>query len=64
MLVKHESEKLPEVLWFQVFKYLSIREFVELRLISKTLNEYIGNYADIYESECVRIFTSNLNLFE
>ncbi len=56
--------KLPEILWYQIFKCFGIHEFVALRLVNKKLMEYANHYAEIYERECLRIFTSDLQLFE
>ncbi len=57
-------KKIPEILWYQVFKCFGIHEFVKLRLVNRKLSDYANHYAEIYERECLRIFTSNLPLFE
>lgn len=56
--------KIPYNLWCQVFKYCTIKEFVALRETSKCLQKYADNYTDIYRRECLRIFVSDLQLFE
>ena len=56
-------KQLPEILWFQIFKHLEIHEFVKLRLVSKKVQKYVNGYIAIYERECLRIFTSDLELF-
>jgi len=56
--------KIPEILWMQVFKYLTLKDFTRLRLVCKKLKEHADNFPDIYESECLRIFSSDLNLFQ
>ena len=56
--------KMPEILWYQVFKYCGIKDFVNVRAVCKSLKKYADIYADIYEKECLRIFTSNLQLYE
>ena len=57
-------KRVPEIIWYQVFKYFEIHEYVRLRLVSKKMLEYANHYAEIYEKECVRIFISELSLFE
>ena len=64
MIQPSSIKKIPEIMWFQVFKYFSIQEFVTMRQVNKELKECADNYADIYERECIRIFTSDLQLFE
>jgi len=55
--------KLPEVLWYKVFKFGTIKEFVRFRCVCKEFKAIADPYTDIYERECLRIFTSNLRLF-
>jgi len=61
--VSNTIRGMPEIMWFQVFKHLTIHEFVGLRLVSKKLREYVNNYTAIYKRECLRIFTTDLELF-
>lgn len=56
--------KVPEVIWYQVFKYCGIKDFVNLRLVCRSLKKPADLYTDIYEKECLRLFTSGLPLFE
>lgn len=63
MLTINKIAKIPEILWIQVFKYCDIRDFLKLRLISKVHKEFADKYADIYERECLRLYTSDLQLF-
>eukprot|EP00826_Nyctotherus_ovalis_P040843 TRINITY_DN4059_c0_g1_i12.p1 TRINITY_DN4059_c0_g1~~TRINITY_DN4059_c0_g1_i12.p1 ORF type:complete len:346 (-),score=28.18 TRINITY_DN4059_c0_g1_i12:535-1572(-) len=55
--------RIPEILWYQIFKNLTIKEFVKLRLISHKFQEYVNHFLGIYERECLRIFTSDLEVF-
>ena len=55
--------KLPEILWIQIFKYLFIEDFNAIRLSCRRLKLYTDHYPDIYERECLRLFSSELNLF-
>jgi hypothetical protein len=58
-----EVSKLPEVLWHEIFKFETIKEFVTFRCVCKRFKGIADLYTDIYERECLRIFTSNLRLF-
>ena len=55
--------RVPEILWYQVFKYLGIKDFVVIRAVCKDLKKHSDNHTEIYERECLRIFTSDLELF-
>lgn len=55
--------RIPEILWYQVFKNLTILDFVRLRLVSQKLKVFVSHYVAIYERECLRIFTSNLDFY-
>ena len=55
--------KLPEVLWILIFKFCNIKDFSNLRQVSKKLKLHADNYPDIYERECLRLFTTDLVLF-
>jgi len=55
--------KLPEVLWHQIFKYLDIKSFISIKSLCKTTKAYVDTHKEIYERECIRLFTSGLELF-
>ncbi len=55
---------LPEILWFQTFKCLTLGDFAKLRLVSKKFLALTDHFDEIYETECLRIYTSPLSLFE
>ena len=55
--------KLPTILWFQIFKCCDIKTFLSLRLVARKLKENTDNYTDIYETECLRLFTSDLAMY-
>lgn len=59
----HSLNAMPEIMWHQIFKDLSIQDFVKLRLVSHKFKEYVTHFMDIYKRECLRIFTSDLELF-
>ncbi len=56
--------KMPEILWIQIFKYCDIRDFISTRASCKKMQTYADAYPDIYERECLRLFTSPLSLFQ
>ena len=56
--------KIPEIIWYQIFKSLEIKEFIGLRLVSHRFKEFVNHFLSIYERECLRIFTSDLEDFE
>ncbi len=60
---KTAFNRVPEVLWCQIFKYCELRDFVVLRLVSVRLKSRADNYTDIFERECLRLFTTDLPLF-
>ena len=64
MLSTSSLAKVPEILWFQVFKYCEISDFVQLQKVCRRLTEHATHYTEIYERECLRIFTSGLELYE
>lgn len=64
MKISYRPQNLvPEIMWHQIFKNLTIHDFVNLRLVSHKLREYVNRFMEIYKRECVRIFTSDLDLF-
>ncbi len=64
MQINTSISKMPEILWCQVFKYCEIKDFVKLRAVCRDLKRHADVYTDIYERECLRLFTSGLQLFE
>lgn len=56
--------RMPQILWYQVFKYLDIKIFVVLRAVCRKLKLNSDSYTEIYQRECLRIFTSDLELFK
>lgn len=54
---------LGEDVWIQVFECLEINDFLKLKAVSKDLKALADSYTEIYERECLRIFSSDLNLF-
>lgn len=60
---ENSISKMPEILWYQIFKYLEIRDFITMRVVCKELKKNSDMYTGIYEQECLRIFTSDLQLF-
>jgi len=56
-------EKIPEIIWFQIFKYFDLKEFMKCKLLSKKILNFTDNYSVIFENECLRIFTSPLYFF-
>jgi hypothetical protein len=63
MLSSPAIAQVPEILWFQVFKYVDIRDFVQLKAVSQKMAALTEHYAEIYERECLRIFASPLELY-
>jgi len=61
---KNSFLSLPEILWIQIFKYLFITDFHTLLAVCRKLQQYAANYPQIYERECIRLFSSALTLFE
>jgi len=55
--------RVPEILWYQIFKYFEIKDFIMMRAVCKKLKKNSDTYTGIYEQECLRIFTSGLELF-
>lgn len=52
-----------EDVWCQVFEYLDIKDFLKLRIVCSHLKNAADSYTEIYERECLRIFSSDLSLF-
>lgn len=64
LLSKREDyTKLPEILWIQTFKYLTVKDFAKLKTVCRQLKMYTDRYPDIYKHECIRLYTSDLPLF-
>ena len=63
MQVQWGWKKVPEIVWHQVFKFLDVKAFVQLQSVCRTLNAYARPFSDVYESECLRLYTSDLSLF-
>jgi len=63
MLPRIHSTKLPEILWIQVFKYITIKDFVNLKAVCKRLKEYTDRYPEIYQRECIRLYSSDSFFF-
>jgi len=49
--------------WTVIFEYLEIKDFLKLGAVSKHLKNSTESYTQIYERECLRIFSSDLTLF-
>jgi hypothetical protein len=56
------SEVVEDV-WTVIFEYLEINDFLKLRVVSKHFKNSTDSYTQIYERECLRIFSSDLSLF-
>ncbi len=55
---------MPEILWCQTFKCMTLSEVSRLRLVSRKFRDFVDHFGDIFETECVRVYTSSLKLFQ
>ncbi len=64
MLPTSAIAQVPEIIWFQVFKFGEIRDFMRWQRTCRRLREFTSHCTEIYERESLRIYMSCLDCYE